>query len=291
MSNSEIGREPVAALAFGYELIFRCSQRTPLLLLLRSHPNYDPRAIVPDVPFTDPAVPVTTHRDVFGNRCMRLVIPKGSTLVMAKGVVSMRMANADAGEACEHPVETLPPETLPYLLGSRYCDLEFLMQPAWNLFGAQEPGRARVQAICDYARQSIVQDPGCTRDTKTARDTFREHTGVVKDLTHLVIALCRCLNIPARYCTGYRAAGSDHQPEEPLDFAIWMEAYLGGAWRAFDPCHDADANQRILIARGRDAADVPFITSFGPSTIERQRVWIGAANAARHIPVPLKRSA
>jgi len=176
-------------------------------------------------------------------------------------------------EAQEHPVEELPHDTLVYLLGSRYCETQRLMNDAWNLFGHVTPGWSRVQAVCDFANQQLEFGYHFARATKTAWEAYSERQGVCRDFAHLAITLLRCLNIPARYCTGYLGDIGVPPMDAPMDFSGWFEAYLGGAWYAFDARHNHPRIGRILIAHGRDAADVAISTAFGSGALESFRVW------------------
>ncbi len=174
----------------------------------------------------------------------------------------------------QHPVELLPPDTLVYLLPSRYCETDCLSDVAWGLFGQTSPGWARVQAICDHVHAHVVFGYEHSRATRTAAETHAERRGVCRDFAHLAIAFCRCMNIPARYCTGYVSDIGQPPPFAPMDFAAWMEVYLGGRWWTFDPRNNDQRFGRVLIAQGRDAADVPLTHSFGRHTLTEFRVWI-----------------
>ncbi len=259
---------------FGYDISFRAAQPTPLLLTLHTHETRSGDLVSPDDLRTDPYVPLALYRDGFGNRITRLVAPAGSIRITADAVIR------DSGEqdsvnrlAQQHPVESLPDETLVYLLGSRYCDTDNLSETAWRLFGTTPLGWARVQAVCDFVHGQLRFGYEYARSTKTASEAFKEGTGVCRDYAHLAIAFCRCLNIPARYCTGYLGDIGVPPVDLPMDFSGWFEAYLGGRWYTFDPRHNTPRIGRILIARGRDAADVSISTTFGPSTLESFRVW------------------
>jgi len=175
--------------------------------------------------------------------------------------------------AGQHPVQELPDDALVFLLASRYCETEFLSQIAWNLFGNVAPGWTRVQAICDYVHNHITFGYQNARNTRTAWEAYTEQTGVCRDFTHLAITLCRCMNIPARYCTGYLGDMGLPPPYCPMDFAAWFEAYLGGEWHTFDPRNNQPRIGRTLIARGRDAADVAIATTFGPHILEGFTVY------------------
>jgi transglutaminase-like putative cysteine protease len=175
--------------------------------------------------------------------------------------------------AVQHPIPELPEETLLFLLGSRYCETDRMSETAWKLFSATPLGWARVQAICDFVHRHIRFGYEHANPTKTAWEVFQDGKGVCRDFAHLAITLCRCLNIPARYCTGYLGDIGLPPPYAPMDFAGWFEAYLGGAWHTFDPRNNVPRIGRVLIARGRDAADVAITTTFGPNTLQGFRVW------------------
>ncbi len=175
--------------------------------------------------------------------------------------------------AHQHPVQDLPDDVLTYLLGSRYCETDHLSETAWRLFGHAPLGWARVQTICDFVHNHITFDYMKARNTRTAWEVFNERHGVCRDFAHLGVALCRCMNIPARYCTGYLGDIGMPPPYGPMDFAGWFEAYLDGAWHTFDPRNNMPRIGRILIGRGRDAVDVPISNTFGPNTLANFQVF------------------
>jgi transglutaminase-like putative cysteine protease len=258
----------------GYELIYDCPQPTPMLLTLNIHFTRVSDIVVPDHLIAHPSIPITAYRDGFGNWCSRIVAPKGRLRLSADAVVN------DTGEpdvinpsARQHPVQDLPEETLAFLLGSRYCDTDNLSQTAWDRFGDSPAGWGRVQAICDFVHRHIAFDYQHARATRTAGEALHEKIGVCRDYTHLAIALCRCMNIPARYCTGYLSDIGLPPPYGPPDFAAWFEAYLGGRWYTFDARNNTPRIGRVLIARGRDAADVPISHTFGPNALASFKVW------------------
>lgn len=258
----------------GYELIYTCPQPTPMLLLLNIHYTRASDILIPDHIVTSPAVPITAYRDAFGNWCSRIVAPPGDICISSNALVN------DSGlpdpvnlNAYQHAVEELPSETLVYLLGSRYCETDRLSEIAWGLFGNTPMGWQRVQAICDYVHNHISFGYQHARVTKTALEAYNEGAGVCRDYTHLAIAFCRCMNIPARYCTGYLGdIGVPYSPN-PMDFSAWFEAYLGGRWYTFDPRNNIPRIGHILIAQGRDATDVPISNVFGPNTLKSFKVW------------------
>ncbi len=252
----------------GYELIYECPQPTPMILTLSVHHTRAPDLLTPDLMTTDPAIPITAYRDGFGNWCTRIIAPKGRIRIASTGVVQ------DSGQpdevvpsATQDRVEDLPDDTLVFLLGSRYCETDLLSQAAWDLFSQTPPGWPRVQAICDFVHNHITFGYEHARPSKTAEQAFNERQGVCRDFAHLAITFCRCMNIPARYCAGYLGDIGVPPVALPMDFAGWFEAYLGGRWYTFDPRNHIPRIGRVLIARGRDAADVPISHAFGPNTL------------------------
>ncbi len=258
----------------GYELIYDCPQPTPMILTLNVHYTRVSDIVVPDYLIADPPVPITAYRDGFGNWCSRIVAPKGQLRLSANAVVKdTGKPDEVAPSAQQHPVQDLPEETLVFLLGSRYCETDRLSEAAWELFGKSSTGWGRVQAICDFVHRHIHFGYEHARSTKTAWEAFNEGTGVCRDFTHLAVAFCRCMNIPARYCTGYLGDIGIPPPYAPMDFAAWFEGYLGGHWCTFDARNNTPRIGRVLIARGRDATDVPISNTFGPNTLKSFRVW------------------
>ncbi len=258
----------------GYELIYNCPQPTPMILMVNIHYSRASDLVTSDYLTTDPSVPITAYRDVFGNWCSRIVAPVGRIRLRSSAVIK-DTAEPDVvnTSAPQYAVEDLPEETLLYLLGSRYCETDRLSDLAWQLFGQSPPGWNRVQAICDYVHRHITFGYENARSTKTAWETFNERNGVCRDFAHLAIAFCRCMNIPARYCTGYLSDIGIPPPYGVMDFAAWFEAYLGGRWYTFDARNNVPRIGRVLIARGRDAVDVAISTAFGPNTLESFNIW------------------
>jgi transglutaminase-like putative cysteine protease len=228
----------------GYELSYDCPQPTPMLLMLNIHYCHAGEIVLPYHLVVEPAVPLAPYRDMYGNWCSRLIAPAGRMRISTSAVVrSTGQPEQAVPNAVQHPIGDLPEDTLIYLLGSRYCETDLLMDTAWKLFGQTPLGWGRVQAI------------------------YQERVGVCRDFAHLAVAFCRCLNIPARYCTGYLSDIGQQPPFGPMDFSGWFEAYLGGQWHVFDPRNNTPRIGRILIARGRDAVDVAISTAFGPNTL------------------------
>lgn len=258
---------------YGYDITLTFPQPTALVCLMSVHDDRAADIRVPEQTFTNPHVAVSTYRDLFGNRCRRLVAPAGDLTMWGDATIE------DDGrpdqilpDARETPVPDLPDETLVYLMGSRYCETDRLSQTAWDLFGNVTPGWGRVQAVCDFVNGHIRFDYMQARSTRTAYEAWQERIGVCRDFAHLAVTLCRCLNIPARYVNGH--LGDIGVPVvDPMDFSAWMEVYLDGAWHTFDPRNNKPRIGRIVVARGRDAADIPLINSFGPHVLKSFRVW------------------
>jgi transglutaminase-like putative cysteine protease len=266
--------EALLQIQVGYELVYDFPQPTPLILALNVHYSRASDIVVPDHMHVQPSVPIASYRDGFGNWCNRLVAPSGRVTISAKGLVNdSGLADPAWNDGVQHSVQSLPEDTLVFLLGSRYCETDRLSEKAWELFSATPLGWARVQAICDFVHRHIEFGYEHARSTKTAWEVFSERRGVCRDFAHLAVTFCRALNIPARYCTGYLGDIDVPPPHSPMDFAAWFEVYLGGAWHTFDPRNNVPRAGRILIARGRDAADVAIATTFGPNKLESFRVW------------------
>jgi len=248
----------------GYDIAFNAPNPTPLMLMLSLHPSRAGDLRTPHNMLFDPPIPAFDYTDGFGNTCTRVVAPPGLLRVTNQFTV------ADSGEldsyapdARQVPVEDLPPDVLVYLLGSRYCETDRLSDTAWSLFGHVPNGWARVQAIVEYVHDRITFGYEFARSTRTAHEAFMERQGVCRDFAHLAVTLCRCMNFPARYCTGYLGDIGIPPVEDPMDFSAWFDVYLDGGWYTFDARHNRRRIGRILMARGRDATDVALSTSFG----------------------------
>jgi transglutaminase-like putative cysteine protease len=244
-----------------------------MLLALSVHPSRMPDVIGPHRIVFDPPIGASEYRDRYGNICHRIVAPAGLLRISTQFVVGdPGTPDVVVPDAIQHAVEDLPEETLVFLLGSRYCETDLLTETAWYLFGNTTPGWARVQAICDFVHNHIAFDYQKSRPTRTAWEAFNERTGVCRDYAHLAIAFCRCMNIPTRYCTGYLGDIGMPPPYGVGDLAAWFDVYIGGRWYTFDARNNMPRIGRVLIARGRDAADVAIITTFGPNTLESFRI-------------------
>jgi transglutaminase-like putative cysteine protease len=258
----------------GYELIYNFPQPTPIILVVNIHYSRASDIVVPDRLTAEPFILITGYRDGFGNWCHRALAPAGRVRLTADCVIrDSGQPDEVVAAAGQDSVQDLPEENLVFLLGSRYCETDLLSQTAWQLFSGAAPGYPRVQAICDYVHHHIAFNYLNARATRSAAEVFNERTGVCRDYAHLAIAFCRCMNIPARYCTGYLGDIGTPPPYPPGDFAAWMEVWIGGRWHIFDPRNNVPRIGRILMARGRDASDVAIATTFGPNTLESFRVW------------------
>ena len=258
----------------GFDIAFDSAQPTPMILMLSIHPSRLPDLVTPQAISFDPPVPCRQYEDAFGNLCHRIVTPTGPLTISADFTVQdSGLPDAYAPDARQFAVQDLPDDVLVYLLGSRYCDTDKLSQTAWSLFGATPEGWARVQAIVDYTHERIRFDYMRADATRSAHDGFMQREGVCRDFAHLAVTFCRCMNIPARYCTGYLGDIGVPKDPAPMDFSAWFEAYLdgpqGGCWYTFDARHNAPRIGRIVMARGRDATDVAITTNFGYAHLAR----------------------
>ncbi len=265
----------------GFEMSYQCPQPTPMILALNIHYSRASDLVRPDHLMTYPSVPVTAYRDLFGNWCSRLVAPPGRFVLSTDALINDTGAtDLVVRSAVQTPVEMLPESTLVYLLGSRYCETDQLSEIAWRIFGSAPTGWDRVQTICDFVHRHIQFGYQHARRTRTALEAYNEGQGVCRDYAHLAIAFCRCMNIPARYCTGYLGDIGTPPPWGTMDFAGWFEAYLGDRWYTFDARNNTPRIGRVLIARGRDACDVALSSTFGPNTLESFKVWTDEVVAA-----------
>lgn len=258
----------------GYELTYNLPQPTPMILMLNVHPERIPDLLAPDTILTDPPLPQSSYLDNYGNQCTRILAPAGTVRIFTDTVIQ------DSGEldpvhpgAHQHPVEELPDSALLYLLASRYCETDLLLPIAWDLFGNTRPGWERVQAVCSLVHEHITFGYHHASPTQSAADVWQNGQGVCRDFAHLAVTFCRCLNIPARYCTGYLGDIGVPEAPFPMDFSAWFEAYLDGQWHTFDARHNQPRIGRIVMARGRDAADVALATTFGPNILSGFKVW------------------
>lgn len=253
----------------GFDLTYEIAHPTPMIFMLNVHPSRAADLITPDRLRIAPSRSITPYIDGFGNKCVRLLAPPGELRVASDTIVSDsgRADRVDVG-AEEHAVADLPHDALVYLLASRYCEADSMMDKAWEIFGQAPRGWRRVQAICDFVHSHITFGYEHADATRGAMRSFVEQRGVCRDFAHLAVTFCRCLNIPARYCTGYLGDIGVPPDPAPMDFSAWFEAFVGGRWYTFDARHNMPRVGRVLIARGRDAADVAISTTFGKTRLK-----------------------
>ena len=254
----------------GYDIAFHCQQQTPMVLMLSVHPSRQGDLLSEHRIELSDGLASRNYIDTFGNLCTRLVAPSGLLEVRNEFLIQdSGLPDVVVPEARQLEIDELPDDTLRFLMGSRYCDTEKLSDLAWSLFGNIDGGWRRVQAICDYVHAHIEFGYHHARGDRTASEGHAEQRGVCRDFAHLAVTLCRCMNIPARYCTGYLGDIGVPRDPAPMDFSAWFEAYLGGCWFTFDARHNHPRVGRIVIAQGRDAADVAISTGFGFTQLAR----------------------
>jgi transglutaminase-like putative cysteine protease len=257
----------------GYDIAFRCPQPVAMLLMLTTHPTRDGDIIGDELMRLSPVVESRDFFDPFGNICTRLVAPAGLLEVRSEFVVEdTGLPDEVCPTARQCAVGDLPDDVLPFLLASRYCDTEKLSDLAWALFGGIQGGWQRAQAISEYAHNRIEFGYHHARRDRTASEGHEERRGVCRDFAHLAVTLSRCMNIPARYCTGYLGDIGVPVDPNPMDFSGWYEVFLDGRWFTMDARHNHPRIGRIVIAKGRDAADVAISTAFGPAQLVRFNV-------------------
>ena len=277
---------------YGYNIEIFCQQELPLVTLLDVHPSRRHDILTPDdlevTSLRDPSIRIASKEyiDQFGNICRRITAPAGGIALRSQGIVH------DTGEpdpvdltAGEVVPSRLPDDALVYLMGSRYCETDKLSAQAWSLFGHIPAGWARVQAIVDFVHNHLTFGYHFARSTRTAAEAFEERIGVCRDFAHLAVALCRCMNVPARYCNGYLGDIGVPRDPAPMDFNAWFEVYLGGRWFTFDARHNMPRIGRVVIARGRDATDVAMVSSFGPHTLQRFEVVTEEVEERNALPI------
>ncbi len=254
----------------GYDIRFETDEPTAMMALLSLHPSRHQDLESPQRLMADPDVPLYQYEDGFGNVATRLTIPRGGV------TLSCDFTIADSGEpdrrppeGAQVPVEDLPDDVIPFLLGSRYCETDRLMDVAWSNFGHIRDARDRVEAIVQFVHHHIEFGYHHARSDKTAWNAYQERQGVCRDFAHLAVTLCRCMNIPARYCTGYLGDIGVPPVDAPMDFSAWFDVYVAGDWYTYDARHNRPRIGRILMARGRDATDVALTTVFGRTTLVR----------------------
>lgn len=259
----------------GSEIAFELPRPAPMVVMLYLHPTRVATTVRADRLQSAPGVPIIQYYDLYGNLCGRLVAPAGRFVLRNEAQVQdSGLADLQVPSAPQAQVQDLPSDALLYLLASRYCEVDSeLKDIAWKLFAAAAPGWPRVQAIVEFVHRHVRFDYALARANRTALEVYRERVGVCRDFMHLAITFCRCCNIPARYCTGYLGDIGVPPVDAPMDFSAWFEAYLGGQWYAFDARNFIPRIGRVLMARGRDAADVALTTTFGENKLASFKVW------------------
>jgi transglutaminase-like putative cysteine protease len=244
------------------------------LLKLSVHPDRRGDLVTRDELRVSVDAPLGRHEDEFGNLVTMVLAPEGPISFSSDFVIEDTglpdTQNLNAGQL---PIEDLPKDTLQFLVASRYCESDELSDLAWSLFGGVPAGWPRVQAIVDYVHDRITFGYPHARSTRTAVQAHEERVGVCRDFAHLAVALCRAMNVPARYCTGYLGDIGIPPVDAPMDFSAWFEVYLDGGWFTFDARHNRPRIGRVVIARGRDAADVAITHSFGKARLTSFKVW------------------
>ncbi len=275
----------------GYDLQITLNAPTPVMLLLDVHPSRT-NDLISYAPLKLPGIEIARSVDFYGNRMQRFLAPAGALNLSASGVIKDPGAlDAIFPDATEVPVADLPDYCLHYLAGSRYCETDQVNEIAWSLFGKVKPGWTRVQAIVKFVHHHLRFSYPEASSTRTALGAYNERVGVCRDFAHLAIALCRCMNIPARYVNGYLGDIGVPVDPAPMDFSAWMEVYLDHRWITCDARHNKRRTGRIVIARGRDAADVAMITTYGAHTLGRFNVITDEIPGARTLQPRLTQAA
>jgi transglutaminase-like putative cysteine protease len=259
----------------GFDVGFLFEEPTPLVVMGHIHSTLAACIRKQECLQVRPEAALSEYRDGYGNRCIRLTAPAGHVVLRNDAIIEdSGQPDVQVWSARQHTVPELPDDVLLYLLASRYCEVDSeLKDIAWSQFGSLPAGWPLVQAVCNFVHRHIRFDYLQARANRTAREIFRERAGVCRDYMHLAITFCRSLNVPARYCTGYLGDIGVPAAASPMDFSAWFEVYLGGAWHAFDARNNQPRIGRILMARGRDAADVALTTTFGRNQLQTFEVW------------------
>jgi transglutaminase-like putative cysteine protease len=287
ISVMKIGRIKVQAqnqmlIEYGFHISIETVQPTPVLARLDVHPDRR-HDIVSEQNLIGSGIDIAGPQlDLFGNLSRRFTLYPGTTTLEMRGtIVDRGLYEPQLDYQRALPIAELPGETLGYLVASRYCETDLLSPLAWQLFGHLEEGAPRVRAIVDFVHNRLRFGYRFARDTRTANEALNEGVGVCRDFAHLTVALCRCLNIPARYVNGYLGDIGVPRDPAPMDFSAWAEVYLGGSWYTVDARHNEPRIGRIVIARGRDAMDVPMVHTFGPHILKKFLVTTAEVDSLR----------
>jgi transglutaminase-like putative cysteine protease len=257
----------------GCEIRYEATWPTPTIVQVQPRVDVEHHVLQETWEIT-PHVPLHAYRDIYNNMCQRLVMPVGEHILRYDALAEVSGEQDEVAlDAVQMPVEALPDDVLHYTLPSRFCLSDILSDTAWQLFGATDPGWARVQAICDWVHSNIRFQYGTSTPLTTAVDVFERRVGVCRDFAQLAVTFCRALNIPARYVFGYLPDIGVPPPDEPMDFCAWIEVYLADRWWTFDPRNNMARIGRVLIGRGRDALDVAMVTTYGSPRLQSMTVW------------------
>jgi len=268
----------------GFEIVYAAPAAPPMVITLSIHPSRFQDIVGTETITTEPNVPIKFYNDSFGNLCGRLVAPAGGVTFRGSAIVrDSGLPDLIDPAAQQLPIDQLPDELLLYLMPSRYCETDKLTDVAWSLFGTTPLGWARVQAIVNFVHDHVSFGYEHAHAMKSAHDVYQQRAGVCRDFAHLALTFCRCMGIPARYCTGYLGDIGVPPDPAPMDFSGWFEVYLSGRWYTFDARHNVPRVGRILMATGRDAADVALSTSFGLMTLAKFHVVSEEIVAARGV--------
>ena len=242
-------------------LTLSASTDCPLVAMLRPRSGQAQRVVSSSYTL-QPWEPVRHHVDIYGNLCERMVVPQGTMRMVFDVTMEVEAHIAVAPDAPSTPMQELPDDVLLYLLQSRYCPSDKMQEKAWDIVGNAPPGYAQVKEICSWIQHNLLYQYGVSTATTDALDTLGHGAGVCRDFAHVGIALCRSLRIPARIVVGYL------YQLDPMDLHAWFEAFVGGRWYTFDATQQAPRGGRIVIAYGRDAADVAFISDYAVLPLE-----------------------
>lgn len=270
-------------ISYGCAFGLQFQQAAPVVCLIDVHPSAAPGIVPASLAFeTNPSLAATTVIDEFGNLARRFTAPAGTLSLKLSGLFRAE-AEPDRRDARARvlPVDELPADCLGYLTPSRFCESDLMAELAWQTFGHLPRDLSLVEAVCDYAHRRLRFDYAAARATRTATEAHAEQVGVCRDFTHLAIALCRALNIPARYVNGYMGDIGVPPDPAPMDFNAWFDVYLEGCWYTFDPRHNCRRIGRIPIAHGRDAADIPMLRTFGAHELKTFAVTTELARTSR----------
>jgi transglutaminase-like putative cysteine protease len=273
MSNHLLPREALTV-RVGCRFAYEVTQPVPLLLNLK--PRRDPwQALLAEQLTFGVNLPAEEFEDSHGNIVYRLLLQPGTHEIRHDAIVTVPAAadNHGFGFGAAVPPEELPPEVLRYTLPSRYCDSDKLLNFAWQHFGAIERGQPQVQAICDWLHANIEYRFGSGSPELSAWDVLQRGYGVCRDFAHLVVTLCRALNLPARYVTGHLPDIGYLDPGSPMDFHAYAEIYLGGRWFTYDARFNVPRIGRVKVSCGYDAVDGAFATTYGAARLNQFEVW------------------